>query len=977
MLKQKIEKLQNYIKEAEILLKDEINFSKGNRDALADMVSLAKGELDGSYKLPFSNNRKFYEFEKEARIDFATSRYTMVPTYPKQTNYSTYGLLESIEWLKTTDVRLYDDAKKQRVLDTAKDFCSSAKIGAGVSEYPVEKIEKLKQAISEFDKDNIASVTNLLNTTKEARLSVTFRGDLTDDSYMYFDEAGLRKIVDNAKKDKVFSKRITEIVEKADKYSLEQLKILYSYIENDINYDEYNKIDPPWSSTERRASFGVPENAVSLKIKLTLPAVDNEEGGLGHIWLDNFDILTASGSDLPIPCSNFSNKDEFQKSWEKIVVSGAPVAELSDKYSITGGHSMYFENPTANDEGGFVCTKKIVVEKGAWYSLDMNVKVDGKCKRGLVLTMEYFDENDDYISDYVFEFNKKSWPLDCMEFGLYSQCCALSYYITGNIEYAQKAKYMLLIYMDNFNQGSHHWLMFQSRPEGNDCYGAVQGGRLLIVISNAYSYIKNLGVFTKEEKEQFYANIDYQLRYMLDLRDRTEMTYEEAQMYSGNWHSDMSIGTSMILATMEDFPNRKAWMLNAYFVLRGQLETHLGADGSWPESIRYNHAVLKHFSTYALHLVFETGENWFSDTRLTEIYNYIIKVQTPKFSVMDNAIGTPPFGDHQLQDGAEFSYFSSYLGVIEPLNKKLADEMHEAWIRGGRKLSGIGNEQVLIEPLLFNGDYYMPTDGFKLDLKSTADFKNSGHYVFRGFNDDDTQNYAAIMSIPKKMAHGHLDQGAFISYYHDTPLVMDTGIEGYFDASALWHISSYSHSCLLFSTKRKSVGGGKANNGLINLSAGDYCLKRGYNDTPVSSKVLDVNLGEKVDTMSIEIENIEGIGKHIRNIEFNKDTGVIILDDKLIDFEDGVMVSFPVITNNSRVEGNTVYCECLNDVTLKIEVVSPYESIEVDNGRIFLLEPGSRNLNVKAEKKVQIIDVIRIKGNGKDGVKTILTPFKK
>lgn len=976
MLAEKIEKLKLLVSEAETILKDEINFSKGNRNALADMVGFAKAELNGTYKLPFSNCRDFYDFNQEARTDFVTSRYTMVSTYPKAVNYTTYGLQESLDWIKGTDIRLYDDVKKQLVLETATDFANNAKIGTGISNYPQDKIDELKTAIKAFDKDDIASISALINTLKEARLSVIYRGDTTKDNYAYFGEAKLREIIDNAKEDEVLSNKINEMKEQADKHSLEHLKRLYSYTQNGIDYAECNKIDAPWSSTERRVSFCVPEKATAITVSLTLPCVDNEEDGIGHVWVDNFDVLAGNGSDLPIPCHDFSDEEIFNKYWKKITNKGEPVLKLSDEMKITGKSSLYIENPTSNDEGGFECIEKIDVVTGGWYSIDMFAKVDGKAKNGLEVKINFFDDNGEYVDCFVYNFNKKAWPLDCMEFGLLAQCCALSYYITGDKEYAEKAKYMLLIYLDNFCQGTHYWLMNQSRPGDSDCYGAVQGGRLLIVVACAYSYIRNLGVFTEEEKAKFYDMIDYQLRYMLDLRDRTELTYLEAQMYSGNWQSDMCIGTSMIMAVMEDFPNRKTWMLNAYFVLRGQIETHLNDDGSWPESIRYNNAVLKHMSVYAQHLLFETGENWFTETRFCEIYNFIVKVQTPKFSLMGDSVSTPPFGDHHLSDGSEFAHFGSFVDTIASFNKKLADEMYETWVRGNRKITGLGNENVLIESIMFNANKYKVADDFELDLKSTADFKNAGIYVFRGKNENKTDNYLAVMSSPKRIAHGHLDQGSFITYYNNTPLVMDTGIEGYFDASTMWHLSTYSHPCLMFSTKRKPVDSGTEASGLINLSAGDFSLKKGYNDTPRFSKVLDVNLGDEIDTISIEVENEEGFGKHIRNIAFTKDTGVVVLDDKLVDFEDDVLVSFPVITNNSRIEGNTVYCECLDGVTLKIEVLTPYENIEIDSGRIFRMGTGTRNLNVKSDRSVNIVDVIRIKAKGKDGVKTILTPIK-
>ncbi|WP_374019689.1 heparinase II/III family protein [Paenibacillus thiaminolyticus] len=91
------------------------------------------------------------------------------------------------------------------------------------------------------------------------------------------------------------------------------------------------------------------------------------------------------------------------------------------------------------------------------------------------------------------------------------------------------------------------------------------------------------------------------------------------------------------------------------------------------------------------------------------------------------------------------------------------------------------------------------------------------------------------MSSPKPVAHGHLDQGSFVLYKNSVPLVMDSGIEGYFESSTPWHICSYSHACLQFATRRKAIS--QDFNGAINRQpapiawsvAGQTCRKQvGY-----------------------------------------------------------------------------------------------------------------------------------------------------
>lgn len=72
----------------------------------------------------------------------------------------------------------------------------------------------------------------------------------------------------------------------------------------------------------------------------------------------------------------------------------------------------------------------------------------------------------------------------------------------------------------------------------------------------------------------------------------------------------MCIGVVALLSVLPDFPNRKVWMYNAEALLRAQLALNLNPDGSWPESIRYHHAALEHFATFAAVWQQETGEDW-------------------------------------------------------------------------------------------------------------------------------------------------------------------------------------------------------------------------------------------------------------------------------------------------------------------------------------------------------------------------------
>lgn len=86
----------------------------------------------------------------------------------------------------------------------------------------------------------------------------------------------------------------------------------------------------------------------------------------------------------------------------------------------------------------------------------------------------------------------------------------------------------------------------------------------------------------------------------------------------------MAAGTGMWMMAMPEYPNAKQWLLNANYTLKSQLIHNLHSDGSWPESIRYHNVALKRFMLYAYVLKNCTGEDWFSDTPLKNMFNTLL-----------------------------------------------------------------------------------------------------------------------------------------------------------------------------------------------------------------------------------------------------------------------------------------------------------------------------------------------------------------
>jgi hypothetical protein len=997
-------RLQTLVDSAENLLKTKGEyFTDGAKLALTAMLKDAVLALNGEYRVPFVRNREFYKPREEEAVLFATKRFTMAPTYNMDGKvYHEYGLEPALTWFKEQDMLNKDLETLQDLADLAiskaEELLASSTIGTKIGQFDTDSVGKLKasiQALITVKAGNVSSVEHLakavvhgFNTSREVRFSQILRTDVDTASTLYLTSEGLKNVKENAKSDVLIQKQYEQIVHIANTYSLDYIeRALDLVMKEEPDYEEMNKHFYVWSSTDKIVNFRAPEGAVKVALSFILPAQENEEEGLGHVWIDNVNILSAQGGSLTIENGGFDEGDDIPFHWQSDIHRGTPILKWEGEYPFCGGgakgevvtanpssqtqftykadttkHAIYICNPTPEDEGGWSYDKDIPITGGLAYTLTFAAKIDGKLKQGLKTVITFKDETDQVLDVFAYDFNRKSsLPNSC--FLLTMQCDAIQYAFTQDMTYAFKAKNEILYTLNDFCQGAEHWLACNSRPDGSDSYGAVQGGRVLCSVAVTHSFIKEADVFTREEKERFYAMIEYLLPYMLDLRDRTELTPLEAQHGSGNWQTDMCAGTAYMMMVLDDFPNRKAWFYNAYMVLKSQLKLNVNSDSSWPESIRYHHAALERFAGFARVLDHAIGENWFETTPLASMFDFSIHVQTPGFSFFDGRIGTPPFGDHALSGGSEFGSYGTYLGDVEKVDKALADRMYHSWRMAGKPFKKFWGEGIALDNILGKGDSYQASGSISLD--STLHYKNAGIYVFRKNFGSTNQSYFAIMSSPEPIAHGHLDQGSFILYKNSIPLVMDSGIEGYFDSSTSWHISSYSHACMQFSTQKTIQE--KLGNGTINLSAGTYSLERGWVDVPKISKVLKSSLSSHVDTITIQIANPEGKGTHTRKVIYVKEHDFYIIRDTVQDFEGELLFNLPVAAKHSYINGNRVYSEGIYNVDLETVFVSNVKRIELEKGRSTVFFESEHNQEC-------LMDYIRATSDAREGFLTILHP---
>lgn len=962
--------------------------------ALEDMIQQAEAavnqdENDACGLLPFTTKREFgdWHWNKEDACQFAKKRYTMASVFFEPGKvYSTYGLEDALAWFKTQDLRkplaaseINEKSYEKQACEflsmaetceyyekICREFLNNITYGNSIGQCSNLAGEALSQALNQLTKireenTDITAIAKALaaclNALWELRLSrvVCSESNLESGGNILLSAAQMEEIRHKIESDSLTKGQYEQIKVLADIASLEQRKSAYSALfATRDDYEQLNREFVIETSAGNRPSFAVPKGTVSASFALRLPREDNERDDLGHIQVWNIGLKVSEGENihLDIETANSLEVNERETAVCKVTLC----------------------NKTSDHEAVWIYDKAIAMRDDAIYTVMFDAKQDGKLKKGMQIELTFFDKEGNKLGTHEENFNRKAW-LDVKKYNMYTQCDAICYWYTKDTAYAEKSKIEMLHFLDDFCQGAHHWLRYNERPEGSDAYGGVQGGRSLFTIAVAYSMIRDSGVWNKEEKDRFYGLVSYMLRYLADLRDRTLLTKERAQRGSSNWQTDMHIGSAAIMMAIPDFPNRKLWMYNSEAVLRAQLDYKLNADGSWPESPRYHFASLEHFSLYARLWERESGENWFISRNanmpgLIDMFRYPLYTQTPPYAYFNDCIATPPFGDHKLGNGTEFALYGLYCDQVAQYDRDIAQKMYATWCRAKKPVKGFWGESVTLENLMYSSTLQGRANAqASLDLKSCASFPNSGIYVFRDHFGTPQENYLAVMSSLKNIGHGHKDQGAFIYYYHCIPVIMDSGIEGYFEASTPWHICSYSHAVMQF--EAPPHGPIEKTAGFINLSAGTYSLERGWNDGPDCSKVTQLCLNDTNDScesISMEIKNPKGCGVQHRTITINHLAETVTVQDTVMDFSGQVLFNLPILAKSAVQNGNEIFADGYYGVKIKITIHSNAEFVVIESGRATPMAPG-------ANDHTDLL-YLRIKATAEDGVAITIAPYK-
>ena len=344
------------------------------------------------------------------------------------------------------------------------------------------------------------------------------------------------------------------------------------------------------------------------------------------------------------------------------------------------------------------------------------------------------------------------------------------------------------------------------------------------------------------------------------------------------------------------------------------------------------------------------------------MFVYPIRVQTPVYRYFGDKISTPNFGDHRLSAGEEFAIMRVYCADVAAVDPTAGAAMYRAWEKAGRPAGKYSGEAVAMENLLGAGDNFKCGDTADASVSGGA-YRDAGVFVFRGKSDRGGESYFALTAPPKYIGHGHFDMGSFIIYKDNVPIVADPGIEGYFDSTKDWYVSSSAHSTVQFARRggRKLVPDPFD----ICLEKTDYSACEGWNDTPRFAQVPDFSLSDTEDSVTVEIGNIEDDAKHIRNVRYIRDEDIYIVEDTVRGFDGELRWNLVTLTESLEVKGNRVFGKGYYGVNLEVEFLSEVEEITTEK---------RRSLPMAEQDGAPYVNIIRAVARG--GFKTVIRPRK-
>ncbi len=243
--------------------------------------------------------------------------------------------------------------------------------------------------------------------------------------------------------------------------------------------------------------------------------------------------------------------------------------------------------------------------------------------------------------EYIAMLNKPKDLNGDVEMQLASQ----AYIFTGKIEYAKRAKWILM------NSRLKDWetrLSKENRKKQPNALGTSRSAQNLCVI---YDLIQSAGIFTAAEEE--YAEKIMALvaiRLMERGKHFNPYDYYLDRFRVDNWNSDRFAAVGLIAMTFPNNPLSKQWLAHSVKEFNWHMSNALLPDGTWPEGTRYQGAVLRGLIPFAYALNNQEVIDPFKNSGFRGMFETLTHLQTTRDKTLAGCALTPGVGDSNWEN---------------------------------------------------------------------------------------------------------------------------------------------------------------------------------------------------------------------------------------------------------------------------------------------------------------------------------------
>jgi hypothetical protein len=651
--------------------------------------------------------------------------------------------------------------------------------------------------------------------------------------------------------------------------------------------------------------FRTPENATYMKFTFYIR-------GKGEVWIRQVQ-LTHSERGLPIPIENGSFHQGLT-GWETTPSSSSSSVTLKPSEPHRLGPCLYVKNLSDDSQTLLAMTDPIPVCAQEHYSMHMTLRLDELFSEEGIYTEVRFLNAAEQPIEVVYtspSFNRKT-PTTWATLLETAGADANAYMVTGDAEYAERAKRKILYMLPDMCQGMD---IFKATGwHVDDTYGAVHIGRGMAVSSVIYDQIADSDVISPEEDVSIKTHFRYIAEMMMDTnyyRFDLEQFPDEKGGKRSNWNADRATGLGIYALIFPEEELAEQYLEHACAVVDWQLEHVVDPDGAWPENIRYHGAVLHRYFLFFTLLERLRGIDYWSRDKVKMMYRFLIGTVTPKDSVQGGQdsepnLLSPAVGDSTVDDNwfRMFAYAAPFYVKLDP---QLSREMMWVWEHGGGVVRDTGASPCTLLALLYP-QLQLPREASTL---TSIHYPRIGYVIFRQhFGLWGHENYAIFESSPLTY-HAHHDEGHFSIWAKSTPLALDPGTGGYYNGDRHWYVNGYAHNVVQFMDEAGMVQNG-----------------------PLKSICEEVYFSDQLDYVRTCIPDVHAEAYHRHFAYVKAAADVYVVWDHIRSQRNSVW-NLHTMSSSSDIKKNRITANCLNDMKLEATFLEPDRiSVTLDHGAV-------------------------------------------